>query len=1306
MYTPLQAGSVLAERFRVEVPVGSGGMGTVYRADDLETGHRVALKLLHSGNNPDLLERFWREARLLAELRHPNIVQYIAHGLTEQGSPYLAMEWLEGEDLAERLRRGRLTLEDGLTLLRVTAEALAAAHQRGVIHRDLKPSNLFLRGGVPAQAALLDFGIARRIGGVTQMTRTGVVIGTPEYMAPEQARGVTELTPAVDIFALGCLLYECLSGQPPFRAEHIAAVLAKILFDEPPPLRSLNTEVPESLSRLCHRMLSKDPLRRPRDATALLAELTAVQTHLAATTLNDLRVQPEGTHGEQGLISIILATPPLDEPLEETMELAQLAKEVKRRESLSAALAELHIPVEWTADGSLVAPLHEARGEAKDQVERAVRGALLVRERWPTAVIALATGRGQVTAQIPVGEALDRAGQILRSGSAPKTGTDLLLCDEVTAALLDARYVVSRTDGVYTLSGEVADADVSRPVLGQPTPCVGREMELGVLDGTLTTCIEESAPGSVLVLGSAGLGKSRLRHEFLRRLEQRGTEITIMSGRGEALSAGSPFGILAKAVRRLCGIGDSEPIADRRAKLLRRAACVPAADAQRVAEFLGELAGVPFDDKDSVQLRAARKDPRLLSDQIKRAWIEFMRAECEAQPVLLILEDLHWGDALTVKLCDLALHTLTESPLMVLGLGRPEVPELFPGIWAGHVQTLTLHPLGRRAAERLAQRLLASRAPSATVARVIELAAGSPLMLEELIRAAVEGQGNEAPRSVMAMLQARIGQLEPAARRALRNASVFGQTFWLSGIAAVQSDESLAVLEQQLELLRQRELVEPCADSRYPGEQEYRFRHALMCDAAYSLLTDAERRLAHLVAGRYLEQHGESDPLLLGQHAKKGEDLARAIVFFTRASELALESNDLTAALRHAQTGIECGAVDEARGELESVRAAALLWRGELQASVDAGKAAMRALPRGGRRWCKAAHTQWFAATYLAKADLYASLLSVFRDIEPEPDALSAYVEAASFLIVFESLRGRGETARFYIDRVLGMCTPLAEQDAATRWVVQYARGVYCHWVRSDLWQKRELARDAITASDQIGDRRMRVMATTSLAMAEMGLGELQAGTRSFREAMELVAKLPDETYLLGSTTAFFAQCLVDVEDEALHEEVVALSRTCIGAISPSAPAAGIAHVCLARASLHRGDLEAAAAHARIAVKTLAVESAVVPIAYAALARVLLQKGELAAAEAACAEGLAVVGELERCSTEVELRLAAAEVRYQAGADEAAATELRTARERLDEAAALIPDAAARERYLTQIPLHARVRKLAAERLGDGGAAV
>ncbi len=271
----MNTGDVVAGRFRVEGVAGSGGMGVVYRCHDTATTRTVALKVLLL-DAPAHLTRFTREAELLLAISHPAVVGYVAHGRTDEGQHYLAMEWLQGVDLCTRLEaEGALSIDGTLALGARVAGALGAAHAHGVVHRDLKPSNLLLPGGDLAQAKLLDFGVARQWQ-ARGPTVAGAVLGTPSYMAPEQARGAADVDARADVFSLGCVLFECLTGQPPFVGDHPIAVLSKVLFDEAPRVSERRHDVPAALDELVARMLSKSPAERPADGAAVAAALAQI----------------------------------------------------------------------------------------------------------------------------------------------------------------------------------------------------------------------------------------------------------------------------------------------------------------------------------------------------------------------------------------------------------------------------------------------------------------------------------------------------------------------------------------------------------------------------------------------------------------------------------------------------------------------------------------------------------------------------------------------------------------------------------------------------------------------------------------------------------------------------------------------------------------------------------------------------------------------------------------------------------------------------------------------------------------------
>ena len=265
----MRSGDVVARRFRVERLAGAGAMGLVYRAWDAQADEWVALKVLAHGS----AGRFLREARVLSEVTHPHIVRYVDHGHTEAGEPYLAMEWLDGIDLAQKLLAGPLSMAQGLGLTRAIAGALSVAHGRGVVHRDVKPSNLFLVDGDPGRVKVLDFGAARFVHTTSAPTASGIVLGTPGYLAPEQVNEEHPVDGRSDVFALGCVLFECLVGRPAFVAEHVLALLGKILREDPPRLRQLVPHASSDIEDLLAAMLAKDPAARPADMAAIAEAL-------------------------------------------------------------------------------------------------------------------------------------------------------------------------------------------------------------------------------------------------------------------------------------------------------------------------------------------------------------------------------------------------------------------------------------------------------------------------------------------------------------------------------------------------------------------------------------------------------------------------------------------------------------------------------------------------------------------------------------------------------------------------------------------------------------------------------------------------------------------------------------------------------------------------------------------------------------------------------------------------------------------------------------------------------------------------
>ena len=305
----LRPGAVVSDRFTIERLAGSGGMGAVYRALDRSTQAPVAIKVLAYAREQHA-DRLAREAQVLSDLSHPAIVRYVAHGKLEDGAPYLAMEWLEGEDLAQRLARAGLSVEESLAVVRRACEGLVAAHARGIVHRDLKPSNLFLVGGEAPATKVVDFGIARPATSARPLTQTGAVLGTVGYMAPEQAMGVVDVDARADVFALGCVLFECLTGQPAFSGSHDVAVLAKVLRVEPPRVSDLRAGLGDGVDAVVARLLDKDRARRPADAGAVLRELASLGELGGGAPTPHADRKGEITDSEQRIVTVLLGYPP------------------------------------------------------------------------------------------------------------------------------------------------------------------------------------------------------------------------------------------------------------------------------------------------------------------------------------------------------------------------------------------------------------------------------------------------------------------------------------------------------------------------------------------------------------------------------------------------------------------------------------------------------------------------------------------------------------------------------------------------------------------------------------------------------------------------------------------------------------------------------------------------------------------------------------------------------------------------------------------------------------------------------------
>ncbi len=1344
-------------------------MGAVYRAVDRESGDAVALKTL-SGADAHGAQRFEREAWALAELRHPSIVGYVAHGKAKSGELYLVMEWLEGEDLSSRLDRAPLRVDESVALVQRVADALAAAHRRGIVHRDVKPSNLFLVGGDVERVKVLDFGVALLGAHVRRATRTGVTVGTLGYMAPEQARGDRDVDARADVFALGCVLFECLTGQPTFQGAHPVAMLARILLEQAPRVREIRPDLPPALDDLVARMLSKDADRRPREGSAVALELAALGplegVHPAAerapaaslgpreqrllcvvlvegsagagAAFGDAERSPTGRFVELGAsgtlgsgvhpvtsvlpgegrptMSALAAslTPPaglerarrgaeaasapgsaVAGPTRESSAPHTVTEVHERLAALRAEAEEYGGHLEVLADGSLVATLL-GTGGAAEQAVRAARFALSMRAMLPLPPMALAMGRGEVTERWPVGEVIDRALATLFAGAPlrPRDGRAPVVLDEVAAGLLSARFEVSEGRVPELLAERVADF-TARTLLGRPTSFVGRDRELRTLEAIVDECAGEPVARAVLVTGAAGAGKSRLLHELLRRLRDRGRQVTLLGGRGDPVTAGAPYGVLGAAIRRAAGVLEGEPLGARQQKLrVRVTRLLPRKDHDRVTRLIGRLSGVPSADEVTGE-GAPREAPAPKGDEMRWAVEQWLAAECDAAPVLLTLDDLEWADQATVKLLDGALRSLHDRPFMVLALARPEVHARFFGLWLDRkLHEIPLDDLGPRASERLVREVLGGGLPPETVRLVVERAAGNAFYLEELIRAVAGGRGTELPPTVLAMVQARLEELDGEARRILRAASVFGRVFWEGGVVAqLGGERHRTEVKTWLAELTEREVVTWRGEGKFPGEEEYAFRQGLVREAAYAMLTPPDRELGHRLAGEWLERAGEAEAAALADHFERGGCPDRAIVWYRRAAEQSLEATDFATAIAHVEGGARAGASGEVLGGLRLLEAEARRWRGEHDAAEAAALEALRVLPQRGSLWYAAAAEAAMASGRLGHRDRLAELAEGIAGGH-EAGAAGAMVFASARDAVALLRGGRYELAASVLERVEKDEAPVPGRDPAVAARIREARALRASFA-GDPKASIGLLEASAESFEQAGDAPNACSQRVSVGVGYLELGALGRAQRTL--AMALAAA---EEMGLGYLAAMARHKLgLALGLGGSLDEGLAVERAAVDAFHAQghAPLEGVARVALATLLLLAGDLVGAEREALLADDQLRRIPPAHANAMAILARVRLAAGSTLEALDLAREAMAILEALHGLDEgEPLVRLVHAEALHATGDDEGARAGIAVARDRLRGRAERIADPDLRTSFLLRIPEHARTFDLAA----------
>jgi tetratricopeptide (TPR) repeat protein/class 3 adenylate cyclase len=910
--------------YQIVEKLGEGGMGVVYRARDTRLGRVVALKFPapRLAGDADARARVLREARAASALDHVNICTIHEIGETDAGQVFIAMACYEGETLEEKLRRSRLPLDEVLGYAVDVAQGLAKAHEYGIAHRDIKPANVMVtEDGV---VKLLDFGLAEAAD--ERLSQAGVARATPAYMSPEQARG-ERVDHRSDIWSLGVVLYEMLTGRRPFRGGNAQAVLHGILHDQPEAVATRRPEAPVLLEQIVARSLARRVADRYDDAEALLRDLRQVRDDFAAAQSvgdgagggpSDPRQRPPGGQllagGERVQVTaVVWALGGGDDSGEEPAaeDLHRLLQHA--RTHATEVVTQHGGVVQRVAAGQIVA-LFGVPTPREDDCIQAARAALELTARLrecaaadgPEVAVRSGLDTGTVLARRPgrTGHPAHVTGSPLRVAArlARHARRDEVLASPDSRRLL-ARFFETEDGPPLRSRGALGDLTPARVLAESPsrnrlnsagadlTAFTGRDKELE----TLRRCLQRAIDGDgqlVTLTGEAGLGKSRLLHEFRGRMDG----VTVLQGHCSSRGSLQPFQPFIEALQDHFRVGRGARGEAGAAHVIERVREVTP-ELDTYTPLYLHLLSLPSE----AHALSAHLEGGSLNRVLLTALTALFTLSARQNPLVLLLEDWHWSDEASRKVLDQLVELIPSYPLLVVLTCRPE----YAPAWAHatHQTTVRLRPLEEGASKRIVKSALrADDVPDSVGALLHERTGGNPFFLEEVCSTLRE-EGTvrietgrlirvrpldrlPLPNTVQAVIRTRLHRLDGESRTVLRMASVVGRAFTRDllqhALGQVPGDD--AALERSLEALRSAGLIHR---THVLPEATYAFKHALTWEVAYDGLLQHQRIQVHRLVGQALEQRYadrlEEHAEVLAHHFGEAKDW-RKVVRYSRVT--------------------------------------------------------------------------------------------------------------------------------------------------------------------------------------------------------------------------------------------------------------------------------------------------------------------------------------------------------------------------------------------------------------------------------------
>jgi class 3 adenylate cyclase/predicted ATPase len=953
-------------RYQVRQALGAGAFGTVYLGHDTELDRPVAIKVLPTG--PGLpqsgAERSMQEARRLARLRHPGIVTVHDVGMQE-GRVYIVSDYLDGPDLDRWLEDNRPAWPEAVRIVAAVADALAHAHARLVVHRDVKPANILLTAD--REPVLVDFGLGldeAQAGG----REKGVISGTPWYMSPEQVAGTAHrIDGRTDIYSLGVVLYEMLTGRVPFQATDPLELMRQVRDDEPQPPRQLVRDIPPELERACLKALAKRQQGRYTTAADFAEDLCRIPSAAEAPAFRRRMVdtwpgEPRATQPASSRPDAL--TPPSSQ---------RRAREAERRQVTMLACgcdlfeSDAYLELEAEDQSRVLQAFQQAGAEAlrrfggtvvqcseqgllasfgypvayEDAALRAARTGLgiladmrVLGERFRrdyklelSLWVRLHTGPAVVEAKedtvVLVGEARNVAVR-LRDVVAPGQ----IICSEATQRLVRGQFQcaslglrkikgVAQPVELFRVEG-VSERRSSIEAAGPAglTPLTGRDHEISLLKDRWEQA-QEGMGQIVLLIGEPGLGKSRLvytlKEHVLGQMVEGEMDAPVIEWRCEPHFQNTGLYPAIDFYERALGFGREEPPQARFDRLLHRLEHYDLARPETVPLW-ASLLSLPIPDRfPPLSLSPVRQ-----REETFRAMLEWLHTRAARKPILFVVEDLHWVDASTLEfLTQFLAEGLHDSILAVLTF-RPEFRTPWPAL--AHQTSLALTRLTRRQVSDLMRKKTGDALPEAVVEQVYDRAGGVPLFVEEFTRMVQESgvldqaeksgtltktlAAHEIPATLQDLVMARLDRME-GEREVAQLAAVLGREFSHELLAAVAAVDE-PTLQAELAKLVQAEILYP---KGRPPRCSYIFKHALLEDALYNALLKDKRQQFHRRIAEALEarfpQTTQTQPELLAHHYTEAGLPDKAIGYWLKAGLRSQERSANMEAIGHLTKGLE-----------------------------------------------------------------------------------------------------------------------------------------------------------------------------------------------------------------------------------------------------------------------------------------------------------------------------------------------------------------------------------------------------------------